>query len=83
MKLRALCIAVPREGARKEMKPFSPQKANTSKKVMKLKRDSLYESDYWIVVESNCVQLVQNNGARISIPKKVFDTFVTFYVTPQ
>lgn len=50
---------------------------------MKLKRDSRYQSGYWIVVEFNCVQLIHNNTARISIPKNVFDTFVKFYVTPQ
>lgn len=65
------------------MAKISPQKANTLQKIMGLKRDSLYESNYSIVVESDRVQLIQENGPGISFPKEVFDTFVQFYVTPQ
>jgi hypothetical protein len=52
------------------MKPFSPQKANTTKKIMKLKRDSLYEADYWFVGNPTVFNLSKTTLRECPFPKK-------------
>jgi hypothetical protein len=63
---------------------MTPQTARTDEQIAQLERDHIDTPDFWICVDATTVTLTkQRNGeaptAEISMPKGVFDRFVSFY----
>ena len=64
---------------------LTPQTANTTKKILQLKRDNVSTKTHWMLVQGNIVTIVkQRNGEKseymVDIPKSVFNRFIKFYL---
>lgn len=70
------------------MKKLSPQQATTENKILRLKTDHCDTPDFWMLVQPRLISIVKQRSGEpstemILIPRKVFNRFVKFYLTPQ
>lgn len=66
--------------------PITPRTANTTKKLISMKRDNIDYKGFWILVDEDGVCITEQNvgekpKASIRIPKTVFNRLVKFYET--
>ena len=67
---------------------YSPQTANTLTQICSLKTDNYGVKGYWIIINGPSVTLAkQEHGepaeVMLTMPKRVFDAFIKWYVTPS